>query len=266
MTERITLEIRDGIAYATLNRPEKMNGLDFPMFDALVEVPARIAKDRRVRAVIMRGEGRAFCAGLDFAGVNTRPRRMVTGMVKLPVQTTNFFQQACWAWRELPVPVIAVLHGHCYGGGIQLALAADFRYTTPDCQLSIMEAKWGLVPDMTGSVTLHELLPMDLAMRLTMTGEVFDGTKAKEYGLVTGVSDDPLKDAEDLAGQIIARSPDSVAATKRLLHETWQASPRAAMWRETVLQARLLTGENHRIARTTGNTDEKPSWRPRSMG
>ena len=132
------------------------------------------------------------------------------------------------------MPVIAVLHGHCFGGGMQLALAADFRFATPDCELSIMEAKWGLIPDMTGSVTLRELVPMDVAKRLTMTAEVFDGAKALEYGLVTGVSRRPAQGRRG-AGRpsCIARSPDAVALTKRLLHTTWtQLAPRGVLDRD----------------------------------
>ncbi|MFE1592936.1 crotonase/enoyl-CoA hydratase family protein [Nocardia sp. NPDC058705] len=264
MPDRVHLEIRDGVAYATLSRPDKRNALDFAMLDALAEVPGRIAGDRSVRAVILRGEGTAFCAGLDFASTGKDPRRMVTGFAKLPVQTTNLFQKACWAWRELPVPVLAVLHGHCYGGGMQLALAADFRFTTPDCQLSIMETKFGLIPDMTGSVTLRELIPMDLAKYLTMTAEVFDGVEAKEYGLVSVVADDPLAAAEELVAKLVRRSPDALAATKKLFQDTWTESPRSAFWTESVLQARLVTGKNHKIARKTG--EREPDWAPRSLG
>jgi enoyl-CoA hydratase/carnithine racemase len=261
MTDRVLLDVRDGIAYVTLNRADKYNGLDLPMLHGLVEVASLIDRDPAVRAVVLAGAGKAFCAGLDFAsmakeGIVAKAR----AAVKLPGRKTNLFQQACWVWRELPVPVLAVLRGHCFGGGMQLALAADFRFATPDCELSIMEGKWGLIPDMTGSVTLRELVPMDVAKRLTMTAEVFDGRQALEYGLVTGVSDDPLKDAEALAGQLMSRSPDAVALSKRLLHRTWTQSPRWAFWTETVLQARLMRGANHRIARSANLAKEVPAF------
>ncbi|MDR3664540.1 MAG: crotonase/enoyl-CoA hydratase family protein [Mycobacterium sp.] len=262
--ERITVDIRNGIAYATLNRADKMNSLDLPMLEALATVPGGLARDRTVRAVILRGDGRAFCTGLDFAGTKLQGLTAVRNFGKLPGQSTNLFQKACWAWRELPVPVLAVLHGHCYGGGLQVALAADFRFATPDCKLSIMEARWGLIPDMTGSVTLRELLPMDVAKRLTMTAEVFSGTDALGYGLVTSVADDPLTAAEDLAGQLIERSPDALAATKKLFHSTWTSSPRSAFWTESLLQLRLLRGRNHRLARKAGR-DGSPAWEPRSV-
>lgn len=265
MSERISLDVVDGIAYATLNRADKLNSLDFPMFEALTSVPEQIAKDRSIRAVILQGDGKAFCSGLDFAAVGKDQLAQVRGFAKLPVQTTNLFQKACWAWRELPVPVLAVLHGYCFGGGLQLALAADFRFTTPDCELSVMEAKWGLIPDMTGSVTLRELVPIDVAKRLTMTAEVFDGVKAKELGLVTEVSADPLAAAKALAAQIATRSPDSVAYTKRLFHDTWTSSPRSAFWTESQLQLRLILGKNHKIARAAGKAKEIPKWIARSV-
>ena len=265
VSERIILEVVDGIAYATLNRPDKLNALDLPMFHALASVPGEIAKDRSVRAVILQGGGTSFCSGLDFASVGADQVGQIRGFAKLPVQTTNLYQKACWAWRELPVPVLAVLRGHCFGGGMQLALAADFRFSDPAAQFSIMETKWGLIPDMTGSVTLRELLPMDVAKRLTMTAEVFDGTRAKELGLVTEVSDDPLSAAHELAAQLAAKSPDAIAATKKLFHDTWTESPRAAFWTESQLQLRLLLGKNHKIARAAGKAKELPKWVARSL-
>ncbi|CAJ1510823.1 crotonase/enoyl-CoA hydratase family protein [[Mycobacterium] holstebronense] len=263
--ERITVEVIAGIAYVTLNRADKMNSLDLPMLQALASVPDRLARDRSVRVVILCGDGRAFSTGLDFAGAKLSGLAGVRNFGKLPGQKTNLFQQACWAWRELPVPVIAALHGHCYGGGLQLALAADFRITTPDCKLSIMEAKWGLIPDMTGAVTLRELLPMDVAKRLTMTAEVFSGTDALGYGLVTSVADEPVAAAQELAAQLAERSPDALAATKKLFHSTWTSSPRRTFWTESVLQLRLLRGRNHRLARKAGR-DGRPVWEPRSFG
>ena len=266
MTDRVLLDVRDGVAYVTLNRADKYNGLDLPMLHGLVETAAKVAADPDIRAVILAGDGNAFCAGLDFASVGKAgPVALARAALKLPGQKTNLFQRACWAWRELPVPVIAVLHGHCFGGGLQLALAADFRFATPDCELSVMEAKWGLIPDMTGSVTLRELVPMDVAKRLAMTAEIVDGRQALDYGLVTGIADEPLKEAEALAGKLLERSPDAVALTKRLLHRTWTRSPRWAFLTETVLQARLMRGANHRIARSANLAKELPNYVSRRL-
>lgn len=264
MNNRITLEISDGIAYATLARPDKLNAIDLPMLDALASTPAQIEKDRSIRAVILQGSGDSFCSGLDFASVGKDRIGVLKSFAKLPGQTTNKFQKACWAWRELPVPVIAVTRGHCFGGGLQLALAADFRYSTPDCKFSVMEARYGLIPDMTGSVTLRELVGIDVAKRLTMTAEIVDGIQARELGLVTSVSDDPLTAAAELTSQIVQRSPDAVALTKRLFHDTWTSAPRSAFWAESRHQLRLLMGRNHAIARRTP-PHEQADWVERSL-
>lgn len=268
MDERVRVEIRDQVAYVALARPDKYNGLDMPMMRALAATAKRLRADRDVRAVILSGDGPAFCAGLDFASVGKNQREFLLAGLKLPGRL-NLFQRACWNWRELPVPVIAVLHGHCYGGGMQLALAADFRIATADCQLSIMEGKWGLIPDMTGSVTLRELLPMDVAKRLTMTAETFTGERALQLGLVTEVADDQrgaTKAAEALTAELLTRSPDALAATKTLLHRTWNRAPRWAFWTETVLQSRLLAGANHKIARKANQARELPEYVRRKLG
>lgn len=265
MTSRVSTEIRDNVAYVTLTRPDKLNGLDFQMFEALISAAKKIERDKDIRAVILQGEGKAFCAGLDFAGVGKTPVKMALNFFRAPGKATNLYQEVCWAWRELPVPVVAVIHGHCYGGGMQIALACDFRFTTPDAQLSILEAKWGLVPDMSGSVTLRELLGMDVAKRLTMTGEIFDGTRAKELGLVTEVTENPLKAAEELLAQILTRSPDAVAATKALLHRTRHVSPRAAFRIESRFQRKLLMGANHKIAKAAGMAKELPKFARRTF-
>ena len=169
-------------------------------------------------------------------------------------------------WRELPVPVIAVVHGHCFGGGLQLALAADFRFTTPDCTFSVMEAKWGLIPDMTGTVTMRELAAMDVVKRLAMTAELFDGNQALEWGFVSGVSDNPIKPAQELLSQIAVRSPDAVAATKSLLHKTWNRSPRGAFWIESRIQLALMRGKNHKIVRTANAAKKLPEFAFRKFG
>lgn len=262
MTERVKLDKEGAIAHVVLNRPDKLNGLDLPMLRGLIDAAKQIERDKTVRAVIMRGEGEAFCAGLDFASVGKNQRKMAMGFLKVPrLQRYNLYQRAPGVWRDLPVPVIAAIHGHCYGGGIQIALCADFRIATPDAKLSIMEAKWGLIPDMTGSVTLRELVPIDVAKRLTMTAEVFSGKRAKKLGLVTDTADDPVQAAEELARKLAERSPDAIASAKRLFHRSWTASERKAYWVETLEQAKLITGKNHAIARKSGGKPE--AWAER---
>jgi len=260
---RVTLSINDHIATVSLNRPEKYNGLDLEMLQALVRTAKAVKKNRDVRVVILRGEGKAFCAGLDFATVTKTPLKMLLAFTKFGIKKTNLFQQACWAWRELPVPVIAVLHGYCYGGGLQLALAADFRIATPDCELSVMESKWGLIPDMTGTVTLRELEPMDVAKELAMTGRRFDAVEAKTLHLVTQVAERPEQAARALAGAILTRSPDAVSATKALFHSTRHAAEEQAFDRESSLQFKLLRGRNQGEAMAANLKKREPRFRPR---
>jgi len=261
--ERVTVDIRDHIAYVRLNRPDKLNGLDFPMLEQLVAAARTVRADRSLRAVILLGEGSSFSSGLDFASVMSEPRRVARAFIRLPWRSTNLFQRACWEWRTLPIPVLAVLHGHCYGGAFQIALAADFRFATPDCMLSIMEAKWGLIPDMTASVTLRELVGADVAKRLVMTGETFDGREAHRLGLASGVADDPLGEAERFVARLSTRSPDSVAAAKKLLNRTRTLPVRAALRAERSLQLGLLRGINSKIARDSAMADKTPEFRPR---
>ena len=260
---RVEVDVRDAVAYVHLTRPDKLNGLDLPMLEQLVAAARRLRSDRTLRAVILVGDGPAFSSGLDFASVLKKPSNVVRAFIRWPWRTTNLFQQVCWEWRTLPIPVVAVLHGHCYGGAMQLALAADFRFATPDCSLAILEARWGLIPDMTGSVTLRELIGADTAKRLVMTGEMFDGTYAGEIGLVTGVAADPLEAAEQLVAQIAERSPDSVAAAKSLINRTRSAPVRAALRAERSLQLGLLRGANSKIARAAAMKGKPAEYRPR---
>lgn len=263
MSDRVRLEIRDHIAFVTMTRSDKYNALDWDMLCALVDAADTIGKDKTVRAVILQGEGKAFCSGLDFPSFTGQPLKMVRGFLKYGVKTTNLFQEVAWCWRRLPVPVIAVLHGHCYGGGLQIALGADFRFTTPDCDISILEAKWGLIPDMTASVTLRELLPIDQIKLLAMTGTTINGTEAHDLGLVTGVSADPLADAEKLVAEIATRSPDSVAATKKLFQDTWVSGARRAFSSESRGQLLLLLGRNQKIALKANRDKVEPKFLPR---
>jgi enoyl-CoA hydratase/carnithine racemase len=197
--------------------------------------------------------------------VGKQPRRMMISFFRPPWRSTNLYQEAGWAWRRLPIPVLAVIRGHCLGGGLQIALGADFRFATPNCRFSILEAKWGLVPDMSGTLSLRELLPMDVAKRLAMTGEIFDGDRARELGLVTEVSSDPLATATELAQQLVARSPDSVAATKRLFQRAWSAPSWRALRLESIYQLRLLLGANHKVARKANSTNTAPEFTRRSI-
>ncbi|MDX1756542.1 MAG: crotonase/enoyl-CoA hydratase family protein [Marinobacter sp.] len=255
--ERVLLDIEQGIATVTLNRPDKYNGLDMPMFEAITRVARQLKKDRSVRVIILKGAGEAFCSGLDVAKVSKNPMNFLKLLVKPGRKISNLAQDVAYLWRDVPAPVIAVTHGYCFGGGFQIALGADFRFTTADCEFSIMESKWGLIPDMSLSVTLRELISIDLAKELTMTARRFTGQEAKAIGLVSRVCDDPLAEAQTFARELASRSPDAVAASKLLFNRTWTAPDKTALDWETRLQKKILARSNQRtaVARNTNDPD-----------
>ncbi|CAB4732320.1 MAG: crotonase/enoyl-CoA hydratase family protein [Actinobacteria bacterium] len=259
----VTCTVQDGIAQVRLDRPDKLNALTLQILDDLVATARTLRADRHLRAVVISGEGDAFCAGLDFASVLKQPAKIVTSFVPRPWRGTNTFQEACWAWRRLPVPVIAAVHGHCLGGGLQIALAADFRIATPDSQWSVLEGKWGIIPDMSGVRSLAQLVGIDTAKRLTMTAETVSGKEAAELGLVTELDADPVAAATELALRLMQRSPDQLAAAKRLFDDTWTASARRTFARERAEQARLLFAHNTKVAREAAFKRIVPEFAPR---
>jgi enoyl-CoA hydratase/carnithine racemase len=240
MGSNIAVRFDDHRAYVTLDRPDKHNGLTIDMLRDLVASAKLVARRGDVRAVILSGNGPSFSSGLDIAAATSDPLAIIRNFVPLPWRGTNTFQEACWAWRRLPVPVIAAVHGRCLGGGLQLALAADVRFTTPDAEFSVMETKHGLVPDMTGAATLSRLIGIDKALLLTMTADTVDAAYAAEIGLVTELTADPVAEAEKLADQISTRSPHAIASAKRLFDKSWQASPRRTFAIERAAQLPLI--------------------------
>jgi enoyl-CoA hydratase/carnithine racemase len=229
-TERIAISIDDaGVADVRLNRADKMNALDPLMFEALIESSAELANNRAVRCVVLSGEGRAFCAGLDFSSfqgmAGDRGADTAGGLTDSDEgRITHRGQQAVYGWTELPVPVIAAVHGHALGGGIQLALGADIRFVHPEAKMSVLEVRWGLIPDMTGTQTLINLVGLDIAKELTWTGRMVSGTEAVELGLGTHLSDDPRSDALAMAAEIAAKSPHAIRAAKRLFNSAAKRS------------------------------------------
>lgn len=263
-TDLVTCSIVEGIAQVRLNRSDKLNALTLPLLRELRDTARALQHDRSLRAVVIAGEGETFCAGLDFADVGRSRTDLLRSFLPSPFQGTNLFQESCVAWRRLPVPVIAAVEGHCLGGGLQIALAADFRVATPDSRWSVLEGKWGLVPDMSGVATLRELVGIDVAKLLTMTARTVTGEEAHRLGLVTELSKDPLGHAQQLAGELSGRSPDALAAAKRLFHTTWTASLRRTFAAERLAQLPLLLGPNHRVARRAAFTRTEPSYGPRA--
>lgn len=258
MSDRVKLDIEGPIAIVRLNRPQQHNGMDIAMIQALIATAKRLKKNRDIRAVILTGEGPSFCAGIDTKSMLAgSPLMAVLNFVPLLKPTANKYQNVCLIWRTLSVPVIAAIHGNCFGAGIQLALGADVRYATPDAKLAVMEAKWGLIPDMAGMLLLREVLPRDVAFELTATGRVLLADEAKALGLVTRIEADPLAAAKVLALQIATRSPDASAAAKHLFRQAWSASEHGALAAERRWQLRMLLGKNQRIAtaRNLGKPD-----------
>jgi enoyl-CoA hydratase/carnithine racemase len=244
MQDRIRVSLDQGVADVRLVRGDKMNALDDAMFEALRQAGERLKTTPGVRAVLLSGEGRAFCAGLDTANFGKMASGERGGARLLQGERTpggaNPSQQAVMVWRELPVPVIAAVHGAAYGGGFQLMLAADIRFMASDTKLSIMEINWGLVPDMGGMALLRGLLRDDVARELTYTGRVFSGTEAQQLGLATRLCADPYAEALVLAREIAARPPKAMRAAKRLFELSADADAKDILLAESREQAALI--------------------------
>ena len=263
-TDCVSLLIEGGIAYVTLNRPEKRNALDMAMFRAIDKVSRELRKNRDIRAVIVQGEGPDFCSGLDIRSVLKERSSALALLVKWLPGQANLAQRVSCNWRKIPVPVIMAIQGRCWGGGLQIALGADFRFATADASFSIMEGKWGLIPDMGGNLALREIVSKDIALKLTLTAEVITAQTALDYGLVTGIGDEPLQLALQLAGQIAERSPDAVAAVKKLYHQNWFKPEWLMLARESYYQLKILLGKNqNRAVMKQMNPGESKSYLPR---
>ena len=265
MSDRVTLTISQGIADVRLNRPEKRNALDGAMFLALADVGERLKTEPGVRCVVLSGEGASFCAGLDFSSFQMMaggdlpstddagsPGSMKEGRI------THLGQQVCWVWQEIPVPVIAAVHGHALGGGLQIALGADLRIVHPETQMSVREVHWGLVPDMTGTLMLSSLVRADVAKDLVFTARIFDGREAHALGLATRLSDSVRDDAISMAGEIAGRSPDAVRGAKALLNRLFNrgAGEQFAAEREVIGS---VIGQPNQVEAVLANFEKRPS-------
>lgn len=244
MSERVQVTIDNAVATVRLSRPDKLNALDAEMFEGVIRAGEQILADKSVRAVVLHGEGRAFSAGLDFASFMGKPDLMQKLLARSEKSPANVAQRIAWIWQEVHVPVIAAVHGVAFGGGLQIALGADIRYVAADAQLSVLEIKWGLIPDMSISQTLTRLVPLDVAKELTFTGRIVSGSEAVELGLATKVSVDPLGDAIETAKLIATKSPHAIRAGKALLNDAPTMSRADALKLETALQVGLLGSPN----------------------
>ncbi len=211
MTERVEISITDHIAVVTLNRPDKHNAVDLKMFEALAHAGSQLAEDRTVRAVVLEGAGPSFCAGVDL-DIFQQSDSPISSTAMSPGENTpaNFFQRAAYVWREVPVPVICAIHGIAYGAGLQIALGADLRYATADSRLSVMEIRWGIIPDLAISTTLLGLMAMDKIKELVWSGRIVQGEEACVLGLITAVHENPSEVARDTAQIIAGKSPDAI--------------------------------------------------------
>lgn len=263
MTERVTISIAGGVADVRLNRPDKRNALDGEMFLAIARAGERLCSEPGVRAVVLSGEGPSFCAGLDFSSFQQmaggaaagnddgNPGRVDAGRI------THLGQQVCWVWQEVPVPVIAAVHGHALGGGIQIALGADIRIVHPDAQLSVREVHWGLVPDMTGTLMLSHLVRPDVAKELTFTARVVSGREAVELGLGTRLSETPREDALALASEIAGRSPHAIRGVKELFNRLTGAGAAEQFAAERRVIGSLV-GTANQVEAVSANFEKRP--------
>lgn len=264
---RLTCSIDENqIATVSLNRADKLNAIDMGMFQEVNRMTKALKNNKNIRAVIVKGNGSDFCSGLDVKSLLTSKMGALKLLFKWWPTLANDAQRFSIAWRDIPCPVIFSIHGRCWGGGLQLASGGDFRIASPDATFSIMEAKWGLIPDMGGALAFRELMRQDHTMEMAMTAKVIDAETAKEYGLVTKISDDPYARAYELALECINRSPDVLAANKKLYHKTWWSSPGKALFLETWYQIKVGIGKNRIIAaRRESSSDSKPSYLPRQF-
>jgi len=257
MSDIVTLSVDGHIAQVTLNRPGKHNAVNLEMFDALGDVAQQLAEKESLRAVVLHGAGANFCAGIDI-DIFRQEQLVIDARSLAPVEPSpaNRFQRAAYGWRELPVPVICAITGVAYGAGLQIALGADLRFASADASLSIMEVKWGLIPDMAISTTMRGLLPVDRVKELAWSGRVVGADEALKLGLVTALHDDPLAAAMQFANSICAKSPDAVQSMKRLFNSAWQMSEAEALKLEAELQLGVL-GEENQLEAVMANVEKR---------
>ncbi|MGC1403098.1 MAG: crotonase/enoyl-CoA hydratase family protein [Thermodesulfobacteriota bacterium] len=261
MSERVVYTIENGVADVRLNRPEKMNALDPAMFEGLTAMGKKLAAEKSLRAVVLSGEGKAFSAGLDFMSFQALAESGREGLSRDlfkadPDSPANFAQQPAYVWHLLPVPVIAAVHGVAFGGGLQIALGADIRIVTPDTKMSVMEIKWGLVPDMGGTQLLRHLIRLDVLKELTYTGRIVSGTEAVTIGLATRVSETPYEEAMKLAREIASKSPDAIRAGKKLLNASRLVSVAEGLKLEAELQ-KFVIGQPNQVEAVLSNLEKR---------
>lgn len=260
MSDRVLISCDAGVAHVRLNRPDKLNALDVEMFVELAEAGKSLSKDKSVRSVVLSGEGRAFCAGLDVSAMFSIGQEGADLFGAEADSPANRAQRACWIWNEIPVPVIAAIHGYAFGGGLQIALGADIRLIAPKAQMSVMEIKWGLIPDMSGPQSLRHLVRLDVAKDLLFTGRVVEAEEATQIGLATAIHEDPVSAALERARAIAARSPTAIRAGKKLLNASVVGTVAQGLELEAELQKSLIGSTNQLEAVRANMAKEAPKF------
>jgi enoyl-CoA hydratase/carnithine racemase len=260
MTDRVVIEMASGIADVRIARAEKMNALDEFLFEALVDAARRLAQERELRAVVLSGDGKAFCAGIDKDCLALLSAAGAGVLAQRSHGITNLYQQAVWGWHELPVPVIAAVHGVAYGAGFQLTLGADIRIAAPDTRFCVMEVLFGLVPDMCGTQLMRHLARDDVIRELTYTGRIFSADEALAYGFITRIAPDYRAQAIALARGIARHSPDAVRAAKKLFNGASTAEAGAAFLAESDAQDRLIGSSNQVEAAAASRERRSPQF------
>jgi enoyl-CoA hydratase/carnithine racemase len=236
-----------------------MNAMDPDMIAAIIDAGVQVAASD-ARAVVLSGEGNAFCAGLDvmsFAAMAGQdPHQLIEPRTH---GDANRWQEVSLVWRRIEVPVIAAIHGVCFGAGMQLALGADIRIAAQGTKFAIMEMKWGLVPDMGGMVLLPHLVRSDVLRHLTYTARPVEAAQAERWGLVTSLADDPLATARDLAAEIAGKSPSAIRAAKRLIEVAESGAPRSDVLMAESREQAALVGKPHQMEVIAAQMQKRPA-------
>jgi len=261
----VTIDINEHVADIRINRPEKKNALSAELMTAIADAGKTIADNKDVRAVVLSGNGDAFCAGIDINQLSDPDRGPNPFASGRGGYYPNFYQVCAWVWRDCPVPVICALHGVAFGAGLQIALGADIRIAHPETKMSVMEIKWGLIPDMSASQTLRDLVRLDVAKELTFSGRVVPAEEAQQLGLVTKLSESAYEDAMAMARDIATKNPDAISYGKLLLQQTWHGDEMDGLRAEEALQIKVLARKNQMETVMAQMQKRAPEFEPRSM-
>ncbi len=242
--KKVSIEIDNHVATVRLSRPDKLNALDIEMFDEIIAAGQVVQNDKTVRVVVLHGQGRAFCAGLDLQNLMAAGQEFLRPLSDRTHGMANRWQQAVWTWRECDVPVIAAVHGVAFGGGLQIMSGADIRIIHPDTRLSIMELKWGIIPDMGGTQLWRHNVRDDVLREMIYTHKEFDGSQAVAYGFATRTHDEPLEEAIRLAKDIASKSPSAIVQAKNMLNQCHYLGEEDGLLLESILQDKIIRKEN----------------------